>query len=148
MPREQFMVSRDAWIDGGVGLSLVLLAFVLSAWFNSLARRWAPRWGLLDVPTGHKGHKAPTPLGGGVAIWLATMIVLGLGALVAGFGRGALPVELAKHVGGLWDRAGELGLILGLATLIMLMGLADDRFTLGWRLRLGIQVAVATALVV
>jgi UDP-GlcNAc:undecaprenyl-phosphate GlcNAc-1-phosphate transferase len=148
MPREQFMVSRDALIDGGAGLGLVLLAFVLSAWFSSLARRWAPRWGLLDVPAGHKGHKRPTPLGGGVAIWLATMIVLASGALVAGLGREALPVELAKHVDGLWDRAGEIGLILGLATLIMLMGLADDRFTLGWRLRLGIQIAVATALVV
>ncbi|WP_406696950.1 MraY family glycosyltransferase [Singulisphaera sp. Ch08] len=141
------MVSRDAWIVAGAGLTLVFLAFALSAWFCSLIRKWAPRLGLIDVPAGHKGHKTPTPLGGGLAIWLATVVVLALGALVAGFGRGALPIELAKHVGGVWERSGELGLILGLATLIMFMGLVDDRLTLGWRLRLGVQVVLATALV-
>ncbi|AGA25693.1 glycosyltransferase family 4 protein [Singulisphaera acidiphila] len=141
------MVSRDTWIVGGAGLSLVLFAFVLSAWFCSLVRQWAPRLGLIDIPAGHKGHKMPTPLGGGLAIWLATVAVLALGASVAGFGRGALPIELAKHVGGVWERAGELGTILGLATLIMFMGLVDDRLTLGWRLRLGVQVALATVLV-
>jgi UDP-GlcNAc:undecaprenyl-phosphate GlcNAc-1-phosphate transferase len=141
------MVSRDAWIVAGAGLGLVFLAFVLSAWFCSLMRQWAPRLGLIDVPAGHKGHKMPTPLGGGLAIWLATVVVLALGALVVGFGREALPVELAKHVGGVWERAGELGTILGLATLIMLMGLVDDRLTLGWQLRLGVQVVLATLLV-
>ena len=141
------MVSRDAWVSGGAGLALVVLAFGLSVWLSAEARRWAPRLGLLDVPAGHKGHKAPTPLGGGVAIWLTTVLVLALGALIAGPGRGMLPLELAKHVGGLWERAEELGRIVGLATLIMLMGLADDRFTLGWKLRLGVQVLVASALV-
>ncbi|SIO65767.1 UDP-GlcNAc:undecaprenyl-phosphate GlcNAc-1-phosphate transferase [Singulisphaera sp. GP187] len=143
------MVSRDAWVVASAGLSLVLLAFALSAWFCALVRQWAPRLGLIDVPAGagHKGHKMPTPLGGGLAIWLATVVVLALGALVAGFGRGALPVELAKHVGGVWERAGELGTIVGLATLVMFMGLVDDRITLGWRLRLGVQVGLATLLV-
>ena len=50
------------------------LAFVLSAGRSrGLARRWAPRFGLIDRPGGHKGHQAPTPLGGGVAIWLTTV---------------------------------------------------------------------------
>ncbi len=35
---------------------------------------YAPRWGFVDRPGGHKGHRAPTPLGGGVAIWLTTVI--------------------------------------------------------------------------
>ncbi len=107
-----------------------------------------PPWlGLIDVPAGHKGHKQPTPLGGGLAIWLATMVVLALGALVVGLGHGVLPVELARHFKGVWERAGELGTILGLATLIMFMGLVDDRVTLGWRLRLGVQVGLAIVLV-
>lgn len=141
------MVSRDAWIVAGAGLSLVLLAFGLSASLCLLVRHWAPRLGLIDVPAGHKGHKQPTPLGGGLAIWLATMVVLALGALVVGLGHEVLPVELAKHFKGVWERAGELGTILGLATLIMFMGLVDDRVTLGWRLRLGVQVGLAIVLI-
>ena len=52
------------------------------------------------------------------------------------------------HAAGLWLRAPELGLILGLASLIMVMGLIDDRFGLPWQLRLGVQLALATVLVV
>ena len=59
------------------GLVLAASSFLLSAVFCAILRRMAPRWGLLDRPGGHKGHAAPTPLGGGVAIWLAIMIVLG-----------------------------------------------------------------------
>src|SRR3954468_6708930 len=134
------MINSDAAILGGAGVGLVGLSFALAAGLCALARRWAPRRGRLDVPGGHKGHKRPTPLGGGVAIWLATMVVLGLGMLAVAFGRGSLPEALAVHVGGLWATAGELALILGLATIIMIMGLVDDRVMLGWRLRLGIQV--------
>ena len=43
-------------------------------------------------------------------------------------------------------RSGSLGLILALATVIMLMGSMDDWKTLDWRLRLGIQFACAIAL--
>ena len=39
-----------------------------------------------------------------------------------------------------------LGLILGLASVIMVMGLVDDLKDLDWRLRLGIQFACAAAL--
>ena len=52
-----------------------------------------------------------------------------------------LPEAVAVHAGGAWERVGQLALILGLATLIMGMGLADDRVGLGWKLRLGVQVA-------
>ena len=130
-----------------VGLGLVTLTFLLSALLCGLARRWAPRWGFVDKPGGHKGHRAPTPLGGGVAIWLATVAVIGLGAAVAGFGRDMLPERLARHVGGFWFRSGELAEIFGLATVIMVMGLTDDRRPLDWRLRLGVQVALAAILV-
>ncbi|MBV8268598.1 MAG: hypothetical protein JO252_19890, partial [Planctomycetaceae bacterium] len=40
----------------------------------------------------------------------------------------------------------ELAEILGLATVIMLMGLTDDRGPLAWQLRLGIQVGLAAVL--
>ena len=61
-------------------------------------------------------------------------------------GRSALPPELAQHVPGAFDRAGELLEILALATVIMVMGLIDDRKNLKWQLRMGIQFLCATIL--
>ncbi len=43
-------------------------------------------------------------------------------------------------------RLGELAEILGLASVIMVMGLIDDLKDLNWRLRLGIQFGCATVL--
>ena len=42
-------------------------------------RRWAPRWGLIDKPAARKVHVTPTPLGGGVAIWLAVVLPFAVG---------------------------------------------------------------------
>jgi UDP-GlcNAc:undecaprenyl-phosphate GlcNAc-1-phosphate transferase len=50
------------------------------------------------------------------------------------------------HVNGLFSRAGELVEILALATVIMVMGLIDDRKNLKWQLRLGIQILCAMIL--
>ena len=74
-------------------------------------------------------------------------IVLGAGAFLVGPGRMLLPADLAEHVGGLRERAGTMALVFGLATAVMLMGLADDRVGLGWAPRLGLQVALAIVLV-
>ena len=45
-----------------------------------------------------------------------------------------------------WIGSGELVVILGLASVIMVMGLVDDLKNLDWRLRLGIQVGCAAVL--
>lgn len=125
------------------GLALLGISMVLSAGLCAVVRGLAPRLGLVDRPGGHKGHKIPTPLGGGVAIWLTVMIVLGMGAGVVHFQAGQLPASLVQHVGGLRERHTELAGIMGLATLIMLMGLADDRKALSPWPRLAIQFALA-----
>ncbi len=130
-----------------VGVALVVASFVLSALLSALARVVAPRFGLVDKPGGRKAHRAPTPLGGGVAIWLTVILMVGLGAVALGPGRAFLPAAVAIHAGGAWERVGQLALILGLATVIMGMGLADDRVGLGWRLRLGVQVGLASIIV-
>jgi UDP-GlcNAc:undecaprenyl-phosphate GlcNAc-1-phosphate transferase len=39
----------------------------------------------------------------------------------------------------------RLWVLLGAATILMLLGLADDRYALDWKIRLGIQAAVALA---
>ena len=87
-------------------------------------------------------------MGGGVAIWLTTVILLGIGALILKFGGAVLPGPLSIHVPGGLSRLGELVEILGLASVIMVMGLIDDLKDLNWRLRLGIQVSCAAILAV
>jgi UDP-GlcNAc:undecaprenyl-phosphate GlcNAc-1-phosphate transferase len=140
------MSPNDAMVFGGWALGLVALACVLCAGLCSLARRYAPRWGFVDRPGGHKGHRVPTPLGGGVAIWLTIVSILVLGLLaVRVLGPGGLPEPLARHVGGIWERSGELLWILGLASVIMVMGLVDDLKSLDWHIRLLIQFGCAIA---
>jgi UDP-GlcNAc:undecaprenyl-phosphate GlcNAc-1-phosphate transferase len=130
-----------------VALGLTLASFALGTALSALARRISPRFGLVDKPGGRKAHRAPTPMGGGVAIWLTMVLMLGLGAVALGlFGR-FLPPEVAVHVSGLWSRGPELLVILGLGTLIMAMGLVDDRFGLHWLPRLLVQFGLAMILV-
>lgn len=111
-----------------------------------LVRVVAPKVGLVDIPGGRKAHRAPTPLGGGIAIWLAVGLVLAAGTLLVGPGRTLLPASLAIHASGSQLRAGTIWLLYGLATAIMVMGLADDARGLSWRLRLGVQFGLATVL--
>jgi UDP-GlcNAc:undecaprenyl-phosphate GlcNAc-1-phosphate transferase len=128
-------------------IGLTFVSFAIGIALNWLARRIAPRFGLVDKPGGRKAHLAPTPMGGGVAIWATTGLVLGLGALGLALFRAELPPDLARHANGLWLRGPELAALYGLATVIMVMGLIDDRVGLGWRPRLLVQVALASALV-
>jgi UDP-GlcNAc:undecaprenyl-phosphate GlcNAc-1-phosphate transferase len=127
-------------------MGLAASGFILAALLCGLARRYAPGWGLVDRPGGHKGHRRPTPMGGGVAIWAATSLVVLLGTLVVALGGGLLPEPLARHVPGALGRLGELAEIFGLASVIMVMGLVDDVRNLDWRPRLGIQLGCATIL--
>jgi len=141
----------DEWV---FRVNLVLLAFglaggtfVLSAFLCALMRRVAPVIGLVDKPGGRKAHAKVTPLGGGVAIWLAVVITLAIGAEAVFFDTEYLPSALRVHVGGLKERGGELFGILVLATAIMFMGLADDRKALSWKLRIAVQFALAAVFV-
>jgi UDP-GlcNAc:undecaprenyl-phosphate GlcNAc-1-phosphate transferase len=126
-----------------LAIALALVSTAVSALVCGAARLVAPRFGLVDTPGGRKAHRAPTPLGGGVSIWAAVMIVLSALGLAAWLGRDALPPAWHPYIEGAWIRAGRLALLMGLSTLIMLMGLADDRVGLGWKLRLGVQFALA-----
>ncbi|RUL89096.1 undecaprenyl/decaprenyl-phosphate alpha-N-acetylglucosaminyl 1-phosphate transferase [Tautonia sociabilis] len=109
-------------------------------------RSIAPRVGLIDSPGGRKAHAAPTPLGGGVAIWLSLVIVLGIGTGWVALGL-PLPPEMARHAEGSMSRVVELWLLVALATMMMLMGLLDDRFRLDWKPRMAVQVLAAVGLV-
>src|SRR5262245_21433249 len=139
------MTSKDITILIVTALLIAGLSFALSAILCAKARRRSLA-GLVAFPGGALGYRVPVSLGGGVAIWQSTLIVLALGALTLYFGRSLLPEAIARHVDGLWYRSGELAIIVGLATVIMIVGLVDDLVGLRWRVRLGFQVAAGVIL--
>jgi UDP-GlcNAc:undecaprenyl-phosphate GlcNAc-1-phosphate transferase len=109
----------------------LFLAFVvalsITAALIPLLARWAPTIGLTDRPGPRKVHAAPVPRVGGLAMAAGLLAPL------------LLTVPLTAPV---------RGLLLGLAVLL-LFGLWDDRFTLGYRAKFAGQViAVGLAMIV
>jgi UDP-GlcNAc:undecaprenyl-phosphate GlcNAc-1-phosphate transferase len=139
------MEPREAAILTGLGLLLVAFALTLSIAFCGAVRRWGPGY-LVDYPGGPLRYQTAVPFTGGIAFWLSSLTVFGLAALVCAYGRRLLPGDIVRFVDGLWYRSGELAVILGLSTLIMLAGLITDLFDLGWRARLLLPVAIAATL--
>lgn len=135
----------------------VLLCFVpaciVSALGTALMRRLAPRWGLMDHPAARKVHVIPTPLGGGIGIWLGVVLPL-LGGLAVAWClpyapalRELLPAEILPHLDGVKYRSGQLWAILAGGTVLSVMGLFDDWKSLPWQPRLLVQFLVACGLV-
>ncbi len=137
-----------------VGSLLPSLAVALAAGW--VARRISPALGLIDHPGERKIHAAPMPTGGGLAIWLAVVLPLAAGQVALGLLlRGGaptappawLPAFVAPHLPGLWQQSGRLWTLLAGGTVLLLLGLVDDRRGLDWRVRLGVQTAVAAVMV-
>ncbi len=126
-----------------LALALFVVAMALSLALCEAMRRLAPLVGLVDRPGGRKAHAAPTPLGGGVAFWLAWVIALGICAVAAVAARPSLPPSVVKLIDGAWLRAGSLVVLMALSCAIMIMGLIDDKIGLGWKPRLFVQFALA-----
>lgn len=134
------------WFASAGLMALLLLPPVRDTWFSQYGRRWlyilsfsfcvsylllpfarvvALRLKILDCPSDRKIHTDPTPLLGGIPIFIA-------------FTGGVL-------VNSILDR--EVGAILLGATLMTFTGLLDDAFTLSARLKLSLQL-LATAIVI
>lgn len=138
-------------------VGLVLAAAIPSAVVSWLAchavRRAARRWNLFDRPGDHKTHNEPVATGGGLGIWLGVVLPFAVGQLVLVLWKtdslsGAalarwFPETVLEHLPGLWAQSGRLWTALGGATVLLVLGLIDDRRGLDWRLRLGVETAVA-----
>lgn len=61
----------------------LLCAFVITAFSMMALRPLASRVGLLDMPGGRKTHKAPTPMIGGLGIYLGTLSICMLSPVIA-----------------------------------------------------------------
>jgi UDP-GlcNAc:undecaprenyl-phosphate GlcNAc-1-phosphate transferase len=145
----------------GMILGATFPSAVIAWLFAFVVRRKAVVWGLLDQPGHRKVHSTPVPLGGGLAIWLGVVGTFGLGQLalfVARGWKGAASVpsfgpfqplwDLAvPHLDGLAQQSWRLWLLLAAGTVLMALGLLDDRKQLDWRIRIGVELAVAALIV-
>jgi len=121
-------------------------SFTLSAILTAVAKRLAPRIGLVAYPKADRYHRSIIPLGGGIAIFftLATFLI-GATATVRFL---SVPGHwLAEQTGlnpaDFLHRSNELLVILLCATILFAMGLRDDRRALGPFFKLAVQFVVA-----
>ena len=131
-----------------LAIALLASSLAFSAAMTAIARRVAPRIGLVAYPKADRYHRSVIPLGGGVAIFLtlATFLVAGAAAIrflvapglsrLAGGSRPPRPGRLPAH-------SNELLAILLCATILFLVGLWDDKHALGPFVKLVLQFVVA-----
>jgi UDP-GlcNAc:undecaprenyl-phosphate/decaprenyl-phosphate GlcNAc-1-phosphate transferase len=131
-------------------LATAFPAFLISVFAVGLVKRFALTLGLLDKPNARKVHTVPIPLGGGLGIWLGVVGTFFIGTIVLyllrtneQLARELVPTRLQPHLPGLISRAGQIWLLLGGGTILAILGLLDDRFSLDWRVRLTVEFLVA-----
>lgn len=120
-----------------------LLAFFSSVVVTPFIRRVAPSLGLVDQPGHRKVHFTPTPMGGGIAVAIGLSVPF-LFVLIPNGLKTVVPLwaELLPDTLDPTARWQMLGIVIG-ASILFFLGLADDRWNLSWKMRLGLQVAVA-----
>lgn len=102
-----------------------------------LVRRYSASLGLMDDPGERKVHMTPTPRGGGIAIFLSVMLP----------GIVLVPMLISANPSVSSGTGSSLLAIAAGACVLFLTGLADDRWSLSWKLRLGIQLLTAAGVV-
>ena len=122
----------------------------LVCWF---VKRWANTVGLIDKPGERKIHQTPVPTAGGLGIWLGILlpvtVVTGLLLLCqqSDAVKNLLPESIAQYIDGAFYRSGQLWLLIGLGSVLVLLGILDDKYNLNWKLRICVQFLLATAAV-
>ena len=133
-----------------VYFSVFFIALLLSGLACAVVRRVAPTFGLVDKPGERKIHTTSIPTGGGLGIWFGVVVPFIVAQLVLFLLlqnkdlQSRLPETIAVRLDGFWFRSGQLWTLLGLGSLLVLLGTLDDRFNLSWKLRIGVQTAVAS----
>jgi UDP-GlcNAc:undecaprenyl-phosphate GlcNAc-1-phosphate transferase len=111
-------------------IGIVVLTALLCVVLVPVLKKYAGAWGLVDVPSERRIHKVPIPRCGGIAVFLATHIVLAVLVLFS-FSDDGKAVAM-------W-----LQLLVGSSVLVGI-GLADDCFSISAWVKLGGQLFVAT----
>lgn len=140
-------------------IAAMLPGLILSLITTSLVRRWAPKLGLVDLPGERKVHVIPTPLGGGIGIWVGLVVPFAIAQAIVWYASNhpdaAFSSNLLQrgwdfaqpHLAGYQEKALSLWTLLTLATVLFTVGLLDDLTGLGWKVRLAVQFAVAATVV-
>ena len=126
----------------------VAAAMLISFFATSAARRIAPRLGFIDRPQEDRHHGQAIPLGGGTAILagilLPSLVVVALASIWRASGAPAwAPSELAVHIAGAAAKAPMVLGVLAGAMVLHIVGLIDDRRSLGAWPKLFAQIGVA-----
>lgn len=133
-----------------------LLPSMLITWAAAFAiRRFGPSLGMVDSPGHRKVHSKPMPTCAGLAVWLGVVLPFAVGqvlllSIVSGNASSLaerLPEGIVQHLPGLMYQSAKLWTLLGGGTVLMILGLIDDLRGLNWKLRIGVQAAVALVLV-
>lgn len=104
-----------------------IISYLLGVFIVPLVIAYSKKQGLIDVPNERKIHNRPISRLGGVAIWLSTMLTFLFLVFLSYYPYGSL----------------LSGILLG-SSLMFLLGLIDDIYTLNAKFKLFIQIAIAT----
>jgi len=142
---------------------IFIVPYLISLATCHFVKRYGPTVGLVDKPGFRKIHQVTTPTGGGLGVWfgvlipfvLLTILTFGLGnftdsgavssetSTLFGVSLAKFPSFFAKHIGGAALRLTQLWTLLGLGSVLVVLGTIDDRRGLPWQLRLGVEFVVA-----
>ncbi len=132
----------------------ILPSLLIALIATRLIRSYAPQLGLMDQPNSQrKVHTLPTPLGGGIGIWLGVVGTFAVGELMLVLAMNVpavakiLPDFAREHLSGVVNQSGNLWILLAAGTVLMVLGLLDDRKGLSWQVRICVEFGVAAACV-
>lgn len=126
-------------------------SLIVSLLLNPLMKKLSGAIGLVDHPGERKVHTTPTPLSGGIAIYLSFVVVTGINILLALWllnTTNLFHADVSKYVPNVAFRLRQAGLIFLGATLMFVTGVIDDRRTLNPWLKLVLQILSAALLCV
>jgi UDP-GlcNAc:undecaprenyl-phosphate/decaprenyl-phosphate GlcNAc-1-phosphate transferase len=122
-----------------------IVAFILTLYGMPIAKRFAVRMGLVDMPDDtRKLHRGAIPLAGGIIVFFSAICGILAAFLLMAQNIGANPNIFSKFSG---DDIWQLSGLLLASFVILLVGLADDRFGLRGRQKLLGQFLAATILI-
>lgn len=104
-----------------------IISYLLGVFIVPLVISYSKKQGLIDVPNERKIHTKPISRLGGIAIWSSTMLTFLFLVFLSYYPYGSL----------------LSGILLG-STMMFLLGLIDDVYTLNAKFKLFIQIAIVT----
>ena len=127
-------------------ISVIVFSCALSYIFTLLARKFAIKINFVDRPGSHKGHVQSVPLLGGAAIFISLVVTVFLGilfsmmAMKGGPFSNLLPDGIRIFLPGIPKVMNKLLAIFGGALIIFILGIIDDRKSLGALAKLLVQI--------